>query len=193
LVSGRIDSSILVVGILVVGFVGALTDFRHGRIYNWLTVPAALAGLAASAWVAGWSGVAGSLLAVGLGFLLYGWIYLVGAMGAGDVKFLMALGAWSGPVGGRYVVDTALLGVALGGALALVSLAARGKLRPFLRKMWRLLATSALAATAPEFEIETPVLDRSLTLPFGIPIAAAAAWTALADPLMRWGFSLWPS
>ena len=113
--SGRIDSNLLISGILALGFAGAVTDVLRGRIYNWLTVPAALAGFAASAWVAGWSGVTGSLSALALGLLLYGWIFWLGAMGAGDVKFLMALGAWGGASGGHYVVDTALLGIVLGG------------------------------------------------------------------------------
>lgn len=116
---------------------------------------------------------------------------MLGAMGAGDVKFLMALGAWGGRSGGRYVVDTALLGVVLGGVFGIVSLALRGKLVIFVRKLWRLVFSGALAATTGEFEVEAPVIDRSLTLPFGIPIAVAAAWAALADPLVRWGMSLW--
>lgn len=193
MVSGRIEPSFLVFGILLLAFAGATTDVARGKIYNWLTLPGMLLGLAASAWAQGWGGVSGSMIAIALGLALYGWIFVVGAMGAGDVKFLMALGAWSGQSGGRYTVDTALLGIALGGVMALLSLVIRGKLVLFIRKVWRLVFTGALAATVGEIEVETPSIDRSLTLPFGIPIALAAAWTALGDPLVKWGMSLWPS
>jgi prepilin peptidase CpaA len=180
-------------GAAAVAVTGALTDLLRGKIYNWLTLPAILVGIGVSSCVHGWSGLCGSLLAVGLGFLLYGWIYLLGAMAAGDVKFLMALAAWGSPNPSHFVVDTAILGIVLGGAVALVSLAARGKLIAFIRKIWRLFYSSALSAIAGDFEIEPPSIDRAATIPFGVPLACAATWAAFADPLVRWlwGGGLW--
>ncbi len=180
---GRIDSQSLFFGILVVALIGATTDVIKGQIYNWLTLTAMIAGLVASAWLYGWSGFAGSLLALVLGFLLYGWIFILGAMGAGDVKFLMALGAWGSPHAVRFVVNTAILGILLGGGLGLMSLTARGKLVPFLKKLWRLVYSLVLSATAKDFEIETPQIDSSLTIPFGVPIALAAIGAALGGGL----------
>jgi prepilin peptidase CpaA len=182
-VFGRIDSQSLFFGILVVALIGATTDVIKGQIYNWLTLTAMIAGLVASAWLYGWSGFAGSLLALVLGFLLYGWIFILGAMGAGDVKFLMALGAWGSPHAVRFVVNTAILGILLGGGLGLMSLTARGKLVPFLKKLWRLVYSLVLSATAKDFEIETPQIDSSLTIPFGVPIALAAIGAALGGGL----------
>ena len=129
---------------------------------------------------------------MGLGFLLYGWIYGLGAMAAGDVKFLMALAAWGSPDPARFVVDTAVLGIILGGVLGLVSLAASGRLLPFIRKIWRLAFSSVLAGVSKNFEVESPRVDRSATIPFGVPLALGAVWAAFADPLLtQSGLGLW--
>ncbi|MDR3607400.1 MAG: A24 family peptidase [Oligoflexia bacterium] len=188
---GGIDSIALLVGVLAVAVAGAATDLVRGKIYNWLTFPAMAAGIVASTWVHGLSGLGGSVLAIGLGFLLYSWLFVLGAMGAADVKFLMALGAWGGAHSARFVFHTAVLGVVLGGIFAFFSLLFRGRLPAFVRKVWRLVYSASLSVLAREFEVEAPRIDPSLTLPFGIPIAAAAAWAAIADPLVRWG-GLWP-
>lgn len=75
------------------------TDTRTHRIPNGLVAATLALGLAWQVWS---HGAAGSLLAlagaaVGLLFLLP--FYMSGAMGAGDVKFMAAFGAWLGPVG----------------------------------------------------------------------------------------------
>lgn len=193
MVFGQIDSVnlFLMAGVFTVALVGAVTDLFRGKIYNWLTLPAVLVGLAASGWFYGRSGLTSATLAVGLGFLLYGWMYFLGAMAAGDVKFLMAFAAWGGRSPVHFVVDTAILGVLLGAVLAMISLAVRGRLFLFLRKLWRFLYSAFLSATSPDFNLESPAVDRTLTIPFGVPLAIAASWAAWADPLARWGMGLW--
>ncbi len=184
--------TLFLAGALSVATLGAITDLWRGKIYNWLTMPAMLLGLLASSGFYGWSGGLSSLLGIGLGFLLYGVLYALGAMAAGDVKLLMALGAWGAPssvaASTRFVCDAAIVGVVLGGVFALFSLVATKRLAPFARKLWRFLLSSALAATDDNFEVERPRLDASATIPFGLPLALGAAWVVLADPLLRAGF-----
>jgi prepilin peptidase CpaA len=54
-------------------------------------------GLVVSAWFHGWHGLGQSFLGIGLALLLFGVLFFVGGMGAGDVKLAAAIGAWIGP------------------------------------------------------------------------------------------------
>lgn len=69
-------------------------------------------------------GGAQALLGAAVGLAIFLPMHLVGAMGAGDVKFMAALGAFAGPVD---VLGLALSVVALGGVLALVLTVVRRK------------------------------------------------------------------
>jgi prepilin peptidase CpaA len=155
-----------------------------GRIYNWLTGPALVIGLALAAWSGGWAGLADSALGAGAGLLLYGWMFWLGAMGGGDVKLLMALGAWGGA---RFALETALLSLFLGGAMAAIILIAKGRMPGFLAKMRRFV----VSVFVRELEVELPQVDRKLTMPYGIPIAVAAVWSVVAHPVVGWGLIPW--
>jgi Flp pilus assembly protein protease CpaA len=73
------------------------TDLWKFKVYNALTFPTLALGLAASAWLGGWDGLFASLLGAGLGLGLLVIFFAAGGVGAGDVKLLMAVGAWLGP------------------------------------------------------------------------------------------------
>ena len=100
---------------LVVAVIACLWDLWTRRIPNLLTFGAALAaalwflatgGLAAGAWaLCGWC----------VGLLLFLPFYLLGGMGAGDVKLMAAVGAWLGPV---LVFWSGVYGAIAGGVLA---------------------------------------------------------------------------
>ena len=78
--------------------VATFTDLRSRRIPNWLVLPFLVLGFAVSAWMHGWHGFLPSLEGAGLGLLIYGVLFFMGGMGAGDVKLCAAIGAWIGPV-----------------------------------------------------------------------------------------------
>ena len=98
-------------------------DLRTRKIPNYLTFGAALAGLAFNFIFAGWGGLADGVLGLFLGFGLLILPYILGGMGAGDVKALAALGAWLGPKGTLYLFI--YMGLA-GGVMALAVLAWNG-------------------------------------------------------------------
>lgn len=102
---------------LVVLLVACFTDLRSRRIPNWLVLPYLPAGIAVSAWQGGWHGVGMSLMGVLVGLLGYGVFYLMGGMGAGDVKLVAAVGAWIGPM---QLLMALLVASLAGGVMALL-------------------------------------------------------------------------
>ena len=118
------------------------------------------------------------------GLLLYGWMFWMGAMGGGDVKLLMALGALGGV---RYALEVALLGVILGGVLAVVLMLLKKRFFTFLKQLSRFILT----VVTKELEPEVPRVDRSFTMPYGVPIAAASLWVLFDNPWLRMGVQLW--
>lgn len=101
-------------------FVGGLViaaawDLRTRRIPDVVTVPLALAGLAAALVERGWAGAGWSLLGMLAPALLLALPLGAGWLGGGDVKLLMAAGAWLGPWG---ALGVTALGSVLGGLVA---------------------------------------------------------------------------
>ena len=94
-----------------------LTDTLHSRIPNLFTLGLTLVGLTYNLAVAGLAGLTTSVsgLAAGLALLLIP--YLMGGMGAGDVKALAALGALLGPQ--AILIVFAYTGL-VGGVMAIV-------------------------------------------------------------------------
>ena len=84
---------------MVISLIAAVTDIRSRRIPNWLTYSAMLLGVGYHTMVSGAQGFffgAGGLF-LGLALLIV--FYLMGGMGAGDVKLMGAVGALLGPKG----------------------------------------------------------------------------------------------
>lgn len=71
-----------------------ITDLRSFRIPNALTLPLLLSGLAFFSATQGLSGFASSSAGALAGFLFLLPLYLVGGMGAGDIKLMAGVGAW---------------------------------------------------------------------------------------------------
>ena len=107
---------ILLVGITISS---GIVDYREHRIPNWITVPGLLLGLGANTVLADRTGWRFALMGMLAAIAVYLPLYLVRAMGAGDVKLMAALGAIVGPLNwGVLFISTAIIGGVA--ALALV-------------------------------------------------------------------------
>ncbi|MGC2658787.1 MAG: A24 family peptidase, partial [Bryobacteraceae bacterium] len=72
-------------------------DLHSRRIPNWLNVAGMLAGLVANLALLHWAGLLDSGCGLMLAVIVYLPLYLLGALGAGDVKLMAAIGVIAGP------------------------------------------------------------------------------------------------
>jgi len=103
---------------LALGFtlgIAAFTDWREHKIYNILLVPAFFTALLLNIFQGGILGLTSSLLGAVTGFSLLLLPYLMGGMGAGDVKLLMVIGAFGGAL---FVFTSFLYGAVIGGLIS---------------------------------------------------------------------------
>jgi prepilin peptidase CpaA len=145
--------------------VAAVQDIRTRRIPNSIVVLLAILGVAFCVTKAG---LLDGLAASGEGMLvgLACWLpfYVLGWLGAGDVKLYAAAGAWLGP---RTALEGAFIGALAGAVLALLWMVKAYGVR-------RTGETLGLASSTPR--ILSPRQDRSGSsrLPYGVAIAAGA-------------------
>ncbi len=88
-----IGGMIQIAMVFVIAFAAAITDYRSFKIPNRLTFSAILAGLAWHVFSPYGHGLATAMGGIGIGFLSLMPFFLVGGMGGGDVKLMMAIGA----------------------------------------------------------------------------------------------------
>src|SRR4249920_931910 len=156
--------------VVVIGVLACITDFRSRRIPNVLTFGASAAAIVFFGFTNGWAGSLWSMAgwAVGCGLFLP-W-FLLGGMGAGDVKLLAALGAWVGPATAVWI---ALYAGIAGGVLALVVSLYGGDLGRVLRNVWGLLMFWRVMGVQPHPEL-TLRTGKGPRLPYAFPITAGA-------------------
>lgn len=154
------------VGVLAVALA---TDLAERKIFNWLTFPAIGLGLALNAWAYGPAGLQGSLLGLLVGAAVFLLGFLVGGMGAGDVKLMAAVGAW---LGWPATVAAVLYVTMLGGAVALVAAAANGQLsRLFKNVYWFVVGLVVKGASTDMSRMESAAKP----VPYGVSIALGSA------------------
>ena len=146
--------------------IGGFTDWRSGRIPNWLTFPAMLGGLAfwliVGAILNGehspWAMFRQSGFALACGLVPMAVIYAAGGLGGGDVKLMGAVGAvcadW------RCVLATAVYGFIVAGLMAVVLMVRQ---RIVLRTLRRIFAAGLQAAA----RVKPDIPDDAPRVPFG--------------------------
>ena len=158
------------VGAVLVALMGAVIDVRSARIPNRLTYTALVAALMLRTAVLGLSGLKsgalGMLVAGGL-FLL---LFVLGAMGGGDMKLMAAVGAW---VGSTQVMMLILTAALAGGVLAIGRMIFSKAVGPTLRNIMHLIYYRLISGLQPhpELNVQSSGAQR---VPFGVAIAVGA-------------------
>jgi prepilin peptidase CpaA len=160
---------------VLVAVLASVSDLRSRRIPNVLTFGAALAGLGYHLVTAGGPGALSSLGGLGLGFVFFLPFFVLGGLGAGDVKLAAALGAWLGP---RDMFVVAVAGAIAGGVLAVVVALFAGYLRTAFRNLWTLFTHWRVSGIRPldSLTLQTAAGPR---LPYAVPLACGviiAVW-----------------
>src|SRR5690242_19877640 len=162
LLSGGVFSVLLVIA--------CVTDVRWRRIPNALVLMLAITGFAFSVWVDPLlAGLGRAMGGLALGFGIWIVFFVIGAIGAGDVKLFAAAGAWLGPAA---TWRAALVAAAIGGLLAIAMLVRERRARKGFESVMTSISTRSLAVLAPG-------ASNSRQLPYGVALACGAlvvAW-----------------
>jgi prepilin peptidase CpaA len=161
-----------------------ITDLRARLIPNALVLAGALTGFLLAALHPQGIGFLSALGGLALGLALFLPVYLLRAMGAGDVKLMAMAGAFLGPAA---IFEAALWVLLTGGVLALVLALRRGVARRMaanLREMFFSAAASVQIRSLPDFSTGPQTAAR---LPYAVAIALGVAAFLLARHL---GFGL---
>jgi prepilin peptidase CpaA len=158
------------IGILMLLLLGAaVCDYRTHRIPNWLVLSGALFGVIYNIALPPYHNVLFPLAGLGLGLLLFLPLYLVRAMGAGDVKLLAMVGAFLGP---GETFHAALATMIVGGVLAILFVLSRGTALRMMHNLASLFKpgfVGFLGGPAPSMRIEAGASAGKL--PYGVAIA----------------------
>src|SRR5690348_10413767 len=108
--------------LILVLLISVVTDLKSRKIYNKVIFPGLAAAFTIHLLLGGWIELGISVIGclIGLGVLLIP--YLLGGMGAGDVKLLALIGALKGTY---FVINASFYMALIGAALALVVLLCR--------------------------------------------------------------------
>jgi prepilin peptidase CpaA len=165
----RLSEAIVLATVAAGAGTGAAIDLWTRRVPNPLTVLLASSGVAfAACGISGLSvgaSLAGFLL--GLALMLPG--HLLGATGAGDVKFFAAMGALIGPAH----IATAFVYTAIaGGAIAIIVSIRRKRLQQTIGGAARLIATAAANVSTIERPLEHNRFAYAPAIAVGATLAA---------------------
>lgn len=154
------------------------TDMARGKLYNSVTISGLCLGLALAFWLDatadGLPHLKEALVAMLAGGGLLFALYLVGGLGAGDVKFMAAVGALGGSW--RFVLLALVYTALIGAAIALGTLIWQRRLFTGLKSSARALFT---------FRVKQREGARSVTIPYGIAIGIGTLWAWLEMMVLR--------
>lgn len=144
---------------IAVGVAATVDDLSRRHIANWIPAAALAGGLGWQIGRAGWHGLLTALGGAAVGFCVFLIFFLMGGMGAGDIKLMAGFGAL---LGAGLLVEAALWAAGVGGLLAVGAIAWQA-----LANKWR----GPGGVTAEEKE-------RRASIPYA-PAITLGVWLAL--------------
>ncbi len=152
--------------------VASITDLLWGKIYNHLTLTFMGAGVLVRLFLEGPPSLTPSISAVATAFILFFPLYYLKTLAAGDVKLMMAFGAWANP---ELVIHLGLTAIILSAPVGLFIL---------LRKKGVQKSASSIA-TALKFKSEDS--KKMTRMPFGPAFLCSFLFLKIAE-FKGWSF-----
>jgi len=140
------------------------SDLRERKILNIVTFPGMIIAIFINSWLNGQAGFIDSIIGISLGFVLLYIPYALRGVGAGDVKFLMMCGAFSGKNG---IIIVFLAGSVLAAIFSIVKVLRNGGINGIF-----ITGTSMLSKDFVNQNVNK--LGRKNTVPYGIPYGIGA-------------------
>jgi len=170
----------LTLTLLAIAITGGLSDLRTRRIPNWINLSGFILGMGLNTFFEHGEGFRLALIGFGLALLIYLPLYVIHAMGAGDVKFMAAIGAIVGP---HNWLTLFLITAVLGGVASLCLVIVRGRLNLTLDNL-SIIMTELRHGRMPYRK--DPSLDvhdkHAVGLPHGASIAISTMlWVAFSS------------
>lgn len=164
----EVAERVLLYGVMVIC---AASDLMAGKIYNYVTYPAAALGLILALVSGGWVELGHHALGMAIAFLPFFVVFLFRGLGGGDVKLIGAAGAI---MGYPLIVAGLFHTILVGGVVAVGVMLWKGVLWKGIRNALWTIVTWALP-------VKTMPLDpaNSEKVPFGVAIALGTIWASL--------------
>ncbi len=160
--------------LLVLVLTAGAYDIRFRRIPNWLSVSGVALGAGLNLLLSGASGISFALKGLGLGFGFYLLLYLLHAMGAGDVKLMAAIGALAG---WRGWLGIFFFSAIVGGIVGLIAVILRKRVKATFWNIGYILGQlkrgRAAYLTRDELDVRSP---QSMGLPHAAVIAVGTVF-----------------
>ncbi len=160
----------------------AVTDWRYGKIYNWLTLPAVLLGFVfwlTAGLLGADRGIGASLFGFAAGLIPFGFLALRGWLGGGDAKLMAAVGAIS--ASWEVVLSTAFYGMIVAMAMAVVLMIHHGVVKQTLHRILGAVLSTA-ARVKPDLENENHTVAFGAAVAVGGLLAGAEQLLGLVTP-----------
>lgn len=162
-----LDPALAILSVILV--VAGIIDLRTRRIPNLLVAFGLAFGLAVSYSTLGLSGMGSAFSGMGVALLLFVPLFLLRALGAGDVKLMMVVGSFLGP---QDTFMIALLSFAASGVLALVD----AMIGRRIGSLFRRTSDAAFALAARNVGLASSIAQTGTSrLPFAVAILIGAA------------------
>lgn len=160
----------IIVVLLILSLLAAVWDLRTRRIPNWLVLSGLIAGFGLNTLLFGLLGLKIAFLGMLTGFGIYLVLHLLHAMGAGDVKFMAAVGSL---VGWRIWFQIFLVSVVIGAIAGVMLALSKGRLGRTFNNVGYII--SEIAHFRPPHVRREDVdvqSEKALRMPHGAAIAA---------------------
>jgi prepilin peptidase CpaA len=159
--------SFLLVCALVFALIGSVEDVRSRKIPNRLTYFGVITALITRLFMLGWPGLREGLIGTVVGGGIFFFLFMLGGMGAGDVKLMGAVSAWAGS---SQTVNLLTASAFAGGAMGIALMFYRGRALATVLNSFQLIRHHLTAGLRPHPQINVREAS-SLRVPFAPAIA----------------------